>query len=221
MPISDAGGAAALAAMFGLSGCGGDAALLVARSFTPLDGPAVEALAVQGDAVTIAGPPGYCIDASATRDRPDGVFVMLGDCARLYRDVTDSPEVSAVLTALVSPPSDLPQRPSPAQLERFFRSDDGRRVLSFAQDEATVTVEQTRIAGDTLLFLLRDTSDARPDGLSELSWRAVLTLRDRLVSLAVTGHVEEPLADGEARALLDDFLSAMRAANENGATPGE
>ncbi|MCR9088119.1 MAG: hypothetical protein NXH97_15395 [Rhodobacteraceae bacterium] len=225
MAISDRRGnrtaGATLAVTLWLAGCAGDAPALVSRSFTPLAGPPVTYLLVQDDTVTIKGPPGYCIDATATRDRADGVFVMLGDCARLFSAGTTSPEMSAVLTALVSGPSDQAQQPSPAQLERFFRSEAGRAALSLDGDAATVTIDQTRVAGDTLLFLMHDASSARPEGLSDRSWRAVLTLRDRLVSLAVTAHREEPLKDRDARDLLETFIAAMRVENENGATPAE
>ncbi|MEM8959803.1 MAG: hypothetical protein AAGC86_18565 [Pseudomonadota bacterium] len=225
MAISDLLGhktaAAGLAVSLCLAGCAGNAPALVSRSFTPLTGPPVTYLLVQDDAVTIKGPPGYCIDATSTRDRSDGVFVMLGDCARLYSSGTESPEISAVLTALVSGPSDQEQRPSPAQLERFFRSEAGRAALSLDGDAATVAIDQTRVAGDALLFLMRDASDARPEGLSDRSWRAVLTLRNRLVSLAVTAHLEEPLEDRDARRLLEQFVTSMRDANSNGGPKAE
>lgn len=221
MPISDAGVCAALAAALGLAGCGDGPPGPVSRSFTPLTGPPVTHLMVQDDAVTIKGPAGYCIDRTATRDRADGVFVMLGDCTRLYNTGSESPDASAVLTALVSGPSDQVQRPSPAQLERFFRSEDGRAALSLDGDAATVIIDQTRIVDDVLIFLMRDASSARPEGLSDRSWRAVLTLRDRLVSLAVTPHLEEPLPDDDGRQLLDAFIAAMLATNVNGVTPEE
>lgn len=217
MPISDGSGGVALAAALWLAGCSGNTAL-VSRSFTPLTGPPVTALDVQDDALTITGPSGYCIDSTATRDRADGVFVMLGDCARLYSDTTESPEVSAVLTALISGSSDIEQLPSPAQLERYFRSEDGRAAVSVDGLAETVEILRTDIADETVFVLMRDSSAERPEGLSDTSWRAAFSLRDRLVSLAVTSHLEEPLPEGTVRGLLEDFVQSMLTANGQGIT---
>ncbi|MBC7141608.1 MAG: hypothetical protein H5U18_05565, partial [Rhodobacteraceae bacterium] len=41
-------------------------------------GTATRAMAVSGGAVVVTGPQGYCIDRSASRDRPDGAFVLFG-----------------------------------------------------------------------------------------------------------------------------------------------
>ena len=38
---------------------------------------------VAGQAVTIAAPPGFCIDAESTTVNADGAFVLMSDCALL------------------------------------------------------------------------------------------------------------------------------------------
>lgn len=212
MPISKTRNAVALAAAF----CFGPGALVPAaqaRSFTPLPGPPVTQVSVQDGAITITGPAGYCLDSSATRERSDGVFVMLGNCTRLYRHAQQSPEISAVLTALVSAPSDAPQSPSPDALERYFRSEDGRAALSVDNRAETVEIQEGHAQDGVLLLQLRDSSTERPAGLSDSTWRAVFALGNRLVSLAVTAHVEEPIDTEQSRQLLNSFIAAMQAAN--------
>lgn len=216
MPISKLlGGAAPAALLCMILGLMADG--LAARSFTPLPGPPIRSHELAATDITILGPPGYCIDTTATRDTDAGVFVMMGDCARLYYETTEAPEISAVLTALVSGPSPIPQQPNTAQLERFFLSEAGRAALSTDGQSDTVEIVQTQVKDTVLWLQLEDSSTARPAGLSPLSWRALLSLQDRLVSLAVTAHLEEPLEDAALQTLLDQFIAEMLTANSQSA----
>jgi len=212
MPISKTANAVALAAAF-CFGTGCLAPMAQARSFTPLPGPALSNIVVQDGAITITGPKGYCLDPTATQERADGVFVMLGDCTRLFRQSRVAPEHPAVLTALVSAPSSEPQSPSAAELERYFRSGDGRAALSVDNRAETVEIQRSDARDGILLLLTRDSSAGRSDGLADTSWRAIFALGNRLVSLSVTAHVEEPIELGQSRALLDDFIAAVLKAN--------
>ena len=177
-----------------------------------LGGTPVQAMLVSGNGVTVVGPDGYCVDPGSSRERATGSFVVLGSCATLSGAV-NGPGKPAVLTALVSPPSDPALVPSVAELERFFRSDAGQAALAHDGRAPSVTLLQID-ARDPVLFLkLRDTSADRPVDLSDRSWRAILPLRGRLVALSVAGHDDLPLSDADMRRTLDRFVAAMRGAN--------
>ncbi|MGB8623034.1 MAG: hypothetical protein WCD16_09460, partial [Paracoccaceae bacterium] len=45
-----------------------------------------EKIAVAGGAVVVAGPPGYCVDTRATRDRGGTAFALLASCAAISRN---------------------------------------------------------------------------------------------------------------------------------------
>ncbi|MGS4945325.1 hypothetical protein ACVDG3_07585 [Meridianimarinicoccus sp. RP-17] len=172
----------------------------------------VQAVRVSGNGVTVVGPEGYCVDPGSSAERPAGSFVMLGSCATL-RGTGEGPGRPAVLTALVSPPSDPPLVPTVAELERFFRSTAGQAALAHDGNADSVTLLEIE-ARDPILFLkLRDSSAARPAELSDRSWRAIFPLRDRLVALSVAGHDDLPVNDADMRRTLDRFVAALRAAN--------
>ncbi len=169
------------------------------------------ALRVAGDEVTIVGPEGYCVDSRTALERRAGSFVVLGDCGVLGGGAAEGNP--AVLTALVSAATDLPQRPSAAQLERYFRSDAGQAALSHDGTAATVTLLDLAQDGDVLYLKVRDRSAGRPATLSDTTWRAVFALNDRLVALSVASHADVPVGDLSMRRKLREFVAAVRAAN--------
>lgn len=190
-----------------LSGC-----LPQPGSMALLDGATVKAVRVSGNGLTVVGPDGYCVDPGSSRERAEGSFVMLGSCATLHGSAS-GPRAPAVLTALVSPPSNPPLVPSVAELERFFRSQTGQAALAHDGNAGSVTLLRIE-ARDPILFLkLRDASTDRPSQLSDQSWRAIFPLRDRLVALSVASHDDLPVRDNDMRRTLDRFVAALRAAN--------
>jgi len=221
MPTSDRRGPgrprrAGLAVLaLAVSGCLPQPGSLAFLGTAPL--PAVR---VSDNGVTVVGPAGYCVDPASSAERAAGSFVMLGSCDTL-RGAGTGPGRPAVLTALVSPPSDPPLVPTVAELERFFRSDAGQAALAHdgAADSVTLLDIEPR---DPILFLkLRDRSTARPAELSDVSWRAIFPLRDRLVALSVAGHDDLPVGDADMRRTLDRFVAALRAANPDPVAEGD
>ncbi|MFV0244158.1 MAG: hypothetical protein ACK5IB_03930 [Qingshengfaniella sp.] len=200
----------ALALTVVLAGCS-DGPGLAGQSYG-MRGP-VQALRVSERDVTIVGPSGYCIDGKTVQDRSSGAFVMLGNCATL-RDEGNAPDTPGVLTALISPRTDQPMRPGPERLLSFFRSSQGRAALAYDGVPDPISIMSSAIEGDVLYLRVRDRSVARPEDLSDLSWRAVLSLKDRIVALSVTGHRTLPISNDEARATLRAFVAAMTAANQ-------
>jgi len=216
MPISDRAGAApVLLAVLALSACLPTADLLGSASFL-----APQALRVSGDEVTIVGPDGYCVDRETARDRRAGSAVILADCG-ILRGRAAGRDNPAVLTALVSAGVDLPQQPSAAQLERFFRSRAGQAALAHDGTAASVTLLEIAPEGETLYLKLRDRSESRPDDLEDITWRAVFALDDRLVALSVSSHSDRPVGDLTMRRTLEAFVEAVRAANAQSGAAGD
>jgi len=173
----------------------------------------VKALRIAESDVVIAGPPGYCVEKRTARDGADGAFVMLGNCSVLEGGETRSD--AAVLTALVSPPNDVPQRPDAAQLERFFRSAAGQAALAYDGQASSVTLLSIRAAGEVIYLQVRDRSADRPDDLDDVTWRAVFAVGDRLVALSAGHHRDIPVAADDLRRKLEAFVQAVLSANSD------
>ncbi len=173
--------------------------------------PALRAIRVAQNDVVIAGPKGYCVDPRATRESGAGAFVLLAGCAALDRGEPDARQ--AVLTASVSPEG-LPGRsPGPAELERFFRSSEGRAALAQDGRAESLALGRVESRGGVLFLRLKDASQGRPDDLGDDSWRAVFALNDRIVSLSAASLAAAPLGDAELRRTLDRFVGEVKAAN--------
>lgn len=186
-------------------------ALLLAGCVPEVGGFAAAPLRVQAvlaGAVTVTGPNGYCVEPTAVLETADTALVLIGRC----KGGAANPRAPAILSAAVSGPgSGLDIAASGAALAGFFSSAPGRAALSRSGSAATVTVLETVPVGEVFVISLRDTS---PDPTASAeSWRAVLVLAGRLVTLTVTGALEAPLDAESGRALLDRFIAAMQAAN--------
>ena len=181
-------------------------------------GPAdvTRAVRVSDGAVVVIGPAGYCIDPAATRDGPDGAFVLFGTCAALAGSrAAGQPEKPALLTVSVLPgaPDDATFADSFPALTTFFRSEPGRAALSRSGEAGDVTVEAVVPAGGALLLKLRDLSAARGQPVEADYWRAVLSLEGRMITVSALGLRDTPLSSTEKRRTLEDLISRMRAAN--------
>ncbi|WP_224816537.1 hypothetical protein [Hasllibacter sp. MH4015] len=170
---------------------------------------------VTTDAVTIAGPPGFCVDPDTTRDTGDTGFVLLGNCAAISGNArARQPDVPAILTAAISAPSDGTNLVGnlPA-LDAFFRSQDGRALLSRSgdADQVEILASQTR---EGMFFLhARDTSPGALSGVAQDYWRAYLQIGPRLATLSVLALEDRDVDNADALTTLDRFARAVRAAN--------
>ncbi len=179
-------------------------------------GGGTRALAVAGGAVTVTGPQGYCVDRSASRDSASGAFVLLGSCASLTGSrAAGQPQRPAILTASVGPLSaegtDVAAA-LPAMAE-FFQSSAGRAALSRAGAADTVAVDQISTSDGVLYLHLSDQALASGQAVEAGYWRALTGIRGRIVTLAVLSPTRGPLGVSEQRAVLDQFVARMRAAN--------
>ena len=102
-----------------------------------------------------------------------------------------------------------------AELADFFRSAAGRQALSRRGRATDVQVLEARRSGDAFLIRLQDRGPQASAPVQAESWRAVLALEGRLVTLTVAGPVDAPLNRDAGLALLQAFVAATLAANRS------
>ncbi|MBZ4689822.1 MAG: hypothetical protein JG765_1073 [Cereibacter sp.] len=167
--------------------------------------------AAQQRGLRIAPPPGYCVDREA-HSGPG--IVLIGRCA----GVANRPP--AVLTvAMGKPASGLGIADQGKALAEFFTSQAGRAALSRGGRAQAVTVLEALTWRDAFLIRWRDSAAGR--GAQGESWRAVLGLDGRLLTLTVTGTAAAPLNRDEGRKLIEGFVTAMTSANRRSAQGGD
>ncbi len=175
---------------------------------------APEKIAVAKGSVTIAGPSGFCVDKSATRDGAGGVFVLLGSCASIANSTQHpSPRVPAVLTASVSGPGDAQISNSLTQLEAFFQSPAGRGALARNGDPSSVEILSTRDEKGMYILRASDSSPNNPDGLEQEYWRALFDVGGRIITLSVIAFNDKPMSDEEGLAILQAFAKRIQREN--------
>lgn len=144
---------------------------------------------------------GYCVDRGAGRQAGDRAVVLMGRCT----SAVDA--VPAVLTLSVGAAGSASAiSGGPALLAQFFTSEQGRQSLSRDGRAEDVAVVQALGSGDALLLRVRDRAVGE-------YWRAVTGLKGRLVTLSVAGAEGAPLDAAAGRAVLDEALAALIAAN--------
>lgn len=178
---------------------------------------------VTSDAVVITGPRGFCVDPTSTRNDGDTGFVLLGNCAAISgRARAPQPDVAAVLTAAVSARSEgasLTQN-LPA-LDAYFRSEQGRALLSRTAEPATVEILETRQSGEMFMLHARDTSAGTLGGVAQDYWRVYMDVGARVTTLSLLSLADHDVSDASALDTLMRFASAVQAANPgSGTTPG-
>ncbi|SEO00948.1 hypothetical protein SAMN04488103_110128 [Gemmobacter aquatilis] len=165
---------------------------------------------VLSGAVTLAPPQGYCIEPGSRREREDTAILIAGRCA------DEAARPAAVLTATVGADgsgSGVDVTTGRAELAAFFRSTAGRKALSRRGRAADVQVLEAIGTPQAFLLRLTDRAPQSGTGVQAESWRAVLPVNRRLVSLTVTGPAAGPLDREAGHLLIRDFVAATVAAN--------
>ena len=172
-------------------------------------------IAVAGGEVVVAGPRGYCVDKSATRDAADSAFVLMASCASVTQsERAPTPRVAGVLVASVAAPDGgAPVTESMEAFGAFFNSDAGRAALSQTGQAETVEVLETSTAEGVFFVHARDSSDGLAEDVRDEYWRALFDVKGRLVSASVFGTEAQPFSTDAGRALLAQFVAQIRAAN--------
>jgi len=199
----------ALATLTVLSACSGtDGGFAFGRS-------APEQIRVANNEVLIAGPKGFCIDPTQTRDTDGSAFVLLGSCAAIANTRNrPQPGVPAILTATVSRKSENPPIAESMQaLTDFFASDPGRAALSRDGKAGTIEVVETHDKDGVFYIHARDSSSDMLAGAGDEYWRALFDVQGRLVSASVFGVRERPFPPDAGLAVLQGFTNRIRAEN--------
>ena len=168
---------------------------------TPFDQATRAELA--GGAVTVAAPPGYCIDQQALRRAPRGDFALLARCDTLGLRGVFSGRRLALMTVTTAPrkAADAP----PPGLDEVARA------------AAPAQVIETGMAGDLPLVRL-ETPGGSVGAAAPQHWRSAFALNGQLVALALYAPGTEA-GDNKAGAdLLADLAERTRRAS---ARPGE
>lgn len=192
------------------------ASLVLAACVAAVPGGATRAIAVSDGAFTVAGPQGYCIDRTATRDGPEGAFALLGTCAAISGSrAAAQPSQAPLLTVSVlrGAPQETAFADSFPALAAFFRSDTGRAALSRSGKAGDVSVEDVATAGDVLYLRVRDTSAPQGQPVEPEYWRAVLAVGGRIVTVSALGLRDRPVPSEEKRRTLVALIDRLRAAN--------
>ncbi len=188
-----------------LSGCGGS-------KFYASDPPAPAVTRVAGGQLQIAGPQGYCIDKSATRDNVRQAFVVLARCDALGGG-GQRPASPALLTVAVSglDPDGESLPPAP-MMAAFAESSQGRAMFSADGDPASIEILDTRVSGDVFLMRARDRK-AQTEALSPEHWRALFGVKGHLVSARVNAFSKRPISTDAGFETLNALASRIKADN--------
>ncbi len=163
---------------------------------------------IAGGRIRVAGPPGFCVQRSTRINRAGGGFVALGQCASISGNPADATTANPALLTVTAMPLDETAPASPEALERHFRQGAGK-----------AGVESVERRGEVVLVRMRDRSPERPEALNDAYWRALYQSNGYLISLSVSSLAELPITGATGRRLLEDFLTAMQAANADSEKP--
>lgn len=210
MPISRRLGAALVLAGLAVAGC--DPSLTGAAG-----GPSRARVTVAGEAVTIAAPPGFCVDPKSTAVNAEGAFVLMSDCGLLGRAGAGRPPVGAVLTASVSPSGLAGEGDDPGgsleELRDYAGTREGRAALGRSGQPDRVRILSTEVKGDVLYLLVEDLGPLPIPGIDRRFWRAFLEVNGRTVALSVLGFEGGGVDPQQALNQLAALAASIKAAN--------
>jgi hypothetical protein len=173
---------------------------------------------VAGQAVTIAAPPGFCVDAGSTAVTADGAFVLMSDCALLGGG--GRAPVGAALTASVSAGPIGGEGDDPVQsledLREFAASPEGRAALGRGGQPDRVRILATEQQNGVLYLLVEDRGGRSIAGIDRRFWRAFLEVNGRMTALSVLGFEGAGLDAQQGLNQLAAFATAIQRANPPG-----
>lgn len=166
---------------------------------------------VLAGAVTLAAPQGYCIESRSRLEKDDSALLLIGRCAG---ETARSPAVLTATVGQTGSAQGIDVEGGGAEIAAFFRSDRGRMALSRRGRAADVTVHQISGIKGALLLRFSDRGPTRGKAPLQVDgWRALMPVGDRLVTLTVTGLQSSPLTAEAGRALIGQYVDAVRLAN--------
>lgn len=183
-----------LVMILGLAACE-----MTSGAFGPSGQP--RAIAVLGNALTVAAPAGYCVDTRLVRQQSDGAVVLIGRCNGKSQQ---APAVIGVTVGVAGSASVLVD--GGTALAAFFNTPSGRAALSRTGNANSVQILKAANVNGAYTMRIAET------GLDDY-WRAVLGISGRLVTLSVQGPDGSVLPPATGQNLLNATIAAMRSAN--------
>jgi hypothetical protein len=177
--------------------------------------PAPSQVAVTADRIVVTGPRGFCVDPTATRDTAETGFVVLGNCAAIANSRRAAqPATPAVLTATISERAgDTRLADNLDQLDAFFRSDEGKTLLSRSRNPNRVRILETDRTRNVFFLHATDRSTGAIADVQPTYWRAYLDVGPRLATLSVLALQDRSLTREESLSLLRSFVQTVQDAN--------
>ena len=189
-----------------LTGC------VTAGGGTGLNGaPRKGAQPILAGAMMLAPPPGYCVVSGSRLERGDTALALMGRCDSGPAGSKAIPAAILTTTIGASGTASGLGAAGLTDLATWLASPEGRgalgrqgraadvRLSSITQSDGMLGMQVTDLGADPA---------TDPD-----SWRAMLPMRGRLVSLSVAGPRGTPLPPEAGRRLIGAFAAAMRKAN--------
>ncbi len=174
---------------------------------------------VAGQAITIAAPPGFCVDSGSTRQSADGAFVLMSDCALLGGKGSGKAPVGAALTASVSTAGlggEGDAADSLEDLRDFSATREGRAVLGRSGQPSRVRILDTQVRDDVLYILVEDRGTLPIAGIDRQFWRAFLEVHGRMVALSGLGFEGAGVTLQDGLNQMAALSASIRAANPGG-----
>jgi len=184
----------------------------------------VATIAVADRNIVIEGPSGFCVDRKSSQIGGDVAFILLGNCRVVAPSSREQePDIKALLTASVSSTSDgsLTIAESVNDMDRFFRSENGRTALSRDSNPASVKILETFQKNDTFYLRASDTSSGIVPGAADDYWRSYFDLDGQIVSVSVIGFKDKPLSAQKSLQTAQKFTQLIRERNGNVQPPLE
>jgi hypothetical protein len=187
-----------------LAGCFETEAL--GRAGTRANGNGPGSVGVLDGTVTVAGPDGFCVDQTATRESGGHAFVLMRRC-RAGRG--PAPVLSVTVTDLRLPEGDRAEQLD--GLAAFLATDAGRGQLSRRGRASDVAIGEIEQREGALWMFVTDTGN--PAGFEAGYWRVVMPLAGRLVTLSAMSLQETPISPADGAAAMADLVAILRQRN--------
>lgn len=194
--------------------------LLAACDPATLGGPAATRtkLNIAGQPISIAAPPGFCIDPESTSIDENGAFVLMSHCSLMGSGGgVGSDTVGAALTTSISigglggEGSDTLQ--SMEDLQEFIVTPQGRTLLSRSGQGGAVRILNTTQKNGVLYVLVEDRGEQPIAGLEQRFWRGFLELEEHLTVVSIFGFEGAGVGDQGGLDLLASLATGLQRVN--------
>ena len=176
-----------------------DAAPGVSQSSTGAQSDMRQSLRI--GALKLAGPSGFCPLTTTQQKLAGADFVAFAPCSG------DEGEILAATIGGADSAAGLILKK--AALGPYFATDAGIDALRGAGNSDAITVHEVTDYNDAVVIRLTRTADGAPTQ----SWRAVMQIDGRLVTLTVRPRQDQTMTGAQGRRLITRFVDAMRGAN--------